>query len=296
MAAIYLLTRSNFFCILSIAIVWVLVVRLVLSDRWPCFLMSFLWWSWWLTGHFSFHTHQVKCSSCLLLEILWLSWSMWDLENISKSLKSPLGLLQQWYNHHVLCMHSFVDDNDGFAGYFSLHTHQVKCSSSCLLLEIFYDFPDLYKDLMKHLQKFQISSGTFATVIQSSWETNSDSLASLVKCLSFAYFSYLPIWSTALPSFILLLHAVHYCVFLLLFWVPVCTGICSAHLGFVPVRYQPTLPILSIYHFELVLVCSGRYPLKLLLLSIKSCLLYHACWQGSKAVYFSIGTYVNGRR
>lgn len=56
-------------------------------------------------------------------------------------------------------MHSFVDDNDGFAGYFSLHTHQVKCSSSCLLLEIFYDFPDLYKDLMKHLQKFQISLG-----------------------------------------------------------------------------------------------------------------------------------------
>lgn len=116
-----------------------------------------------------------------------------------------------------LCMHSFVDDNDGFAGYFSLHTHQVKCSSSCLLLEIFYDFPDLYKDLMKHLQKFQISSGTFATVIQSSWETNSDSLASLVKCLSFAYFSYLPIWSTALTSFILPSHAVHYCVFLLLF-------------------------------------------------------------------------------
>ncbi len=36
-----------------------------------------------------------------------------------------------------LCMHSFVDDNDGFTGYFSLHTHQVKCSSSCLLLEIF---------------------------------------------------------------------------------------------------------------------------------------------------------------
>jgi hypothetical protein len=76
----------------------------------------------------------------------------------------------------------------------------------------------------------------------------------------------------------------------------VCTGICSAHLGFVAVRYQPTLPILSIYHFELVLVCSGGYPLKLLLLSIKSCLLYHACWQGSKAVYFSIGTYVNGHR
>lgn len=101
MAAIYLLTRSNFFCILIIALVWVLVVRLVLSDRWPCFLMLLLWWWWWLTGHFSFHTHQVKCSSCLLLEILWLSWSIWDLENISKSLKSPLGLLQQWYNHHV---------------------------------------------------------------------------------------------------------------------------------------------------------------------------------------------------
>lgn len=188
MAAIYLLTRSNFFCILSIAIVWVLVVRLVLSDRWPCFLMSFLWWSWWLTGHFSFHTHQVKCSSCLLLEILWLSWSMWDLENISKSLKSPLGLLQQWYNHHVLCMHSFVDDNDGFAGYFSLHTHQVKCSSSCLLLEIFYDFPDLYKDLMKHLQKFQISSGTFATVIQSSWETKLWLSCKSSKMLEFCLF------------------------------------------------------------------------------------------------------------
>ncbi len=101
MAAIYLLTRSNFFCILIIALVWVLVVWLVLSDRWPCFLMSFLWWWWSLTGHFSFHTHQVKCSSCLLLEILWPSWSIWDLENISKSLNSPLGLLQQWYNHHV---------------------------------------------------------------------------------------------------------------------------------------------------------------------------------------------------
>ncbi len=92
-----------------------------------------------------------------------------------------------------LCMHSFVDDNDGFAGYFSLHTHQVKCSSSCLLLEIFYDFPDLYKDLMKHLQKFQISSGSFATVILSSWETNSDSLANRSKMLEFACFSYLPI-------------------------------------------------------------------------------------------------------
>lgn len=87
-----------------------------------------------------------------------------------------------------LCMHSFVDDDDGFAGYFSLHTHQVKCSSSCLLLELFYDFPDLYKDLMKHLQKFQISSGTFATVIQSSWETKLWLSCKSSKMLEFCFF------------------------------------------------------------------------------------------------------------